>query len=171
MSTPRARGAARIPWALPVFAIAMGWLEGVVVVYIRGLVGLAHSAATPPPAEVMARLTALPWLVRTEQTREVATIVMLLAAAWLATRSAPGRAGAFLIAFGIWDIAYYAALYVLLGWPSSLTARDVLFLIPPHPWWYQPVWVPLAISCGMVGAGAWLMRTTRIEVAAEIVRR
>jgi hypothetical protein len=33
---------------------------------------------------------------------------------------------------------------------------DLLFLIPPHPWWYQPVWVPILISCGMIGIGLWL---------------
>jgi hypothetical protein len=29
----------------------------------------------------------------------------------------------------------------------------VLFLIPPGPWWNQPVWVPVAISAVMVVVG------------------
>ena len=41
----------------------------------------------------------------------------------------------------------------MLRWPPSLATMDLLFLIPPHPWWYQPVWMPVAISCVMIGAG------------------
>jgi len=139
-----------------VYAIAMGWLEAVVVIYIRGLVGIAHTEIMPTPSEVVARFQALPWLVPTEQTREAATLVMLLAAAWLAAGRLRPRAGAFLLMFGVWDLAYYAGLYALIRWPPSLGTMDVLFLIPPHPWWYQPVWVPALISCGMIGCGAWL---------------
>jgi hypothetical protein len=140
-----------------VFAAAMGWLEGVVVVYIRGLLGVAHGSGTPGPAELTRRFTSLPWLMPTEQTREAATIVMLAAVAWLAGRRLSSRFGAFLVAFGTWDIVYYVALYALLGWPASLGTMDVLFLIPPGPWWNQPVWVPVAISCGMIAAGSWLL--------------
>ena len=99
----------------------------------------------------------LPWLMRTEQTREAATIVMLGAVAGLAARRLGGRLGAFLICFGVWDIIYYAGLFALLRWPPSLTAKDVLFLIPPHPWWYQPVWLPIAISLLFVWTGSRLL--------------
>jgi hypothetical protein len=60
------------------------------------------------------------------------------------------RLGAFLVVFGVWDIAYYIALYALLRWPPSVATLDLLFLIPPGPWWIQPVWVPVAISCVMI---------------------
>jgi hypothetical protein len=138
----------------------MGWLEGVVVVYIRGLLGIAHGGGAPDPAEMERRLAALPWLIGTEQGREAATIVMLAAVAWLAAPRFRGRLGAFLLTFGAWDIVYYIALYALLGWPPSLCTMDLLFLIPPGPWWYQPVWVPIAISCGMITVGVWLFRGT-----------
>jgi uncharacterized membrane protein YidH (DUF202 family) len=101
----------------------------------------------------MRRLALLPWLLRTEQTREVATLVMLAALALLAANRHRTRIGAFLIAFGTWDLAYYASLYAMLRWPPSPTAMDLLFLLPPHPWWYQPVWLPVAISCAMVVVG------------------
>ncbi|HEY3216180.1 MAG TPA: hypothetical protein VGK93_06770 [Candidatus Eisenbacteria bacterium] len=134
----------------------MGWLEAVVVVYIRGLLGLAHGEAAPAPAEIMRRLKALPWLVPTEQTREAATLIMLLTAAWLAAARLRPRIGAFLVMFGVWDLAYYLGLYALIRWPPSLATMDLLFLIPPHPWWYQPIWVPATISGGLVAMGAWL---------------
>ncbi len=156
-------GAPRRPSLLPLvlFAVAMGWLEGVVVVYLRALLGLAHAESYPPAEQVLARMAALPWLVPTEQTREVATIAMLAAAAWLAAPRARSRFGAFLIAFGVWDIVYYVALYVLLRWPPSLLAMDMLFLIPPVRAWYQPVWAPVAISIGMIAVGVRLVRGGR----------
>jgi hypothetical protein len=65
-----------------------------------------------------------------------------------------GKVQAFLLIFGVWDIAYYVALHVLVRWPGSLLDMDLLFLIPPHPWWYQPVWVPVLVSCLMIALGA-----------------
>jgi hypothetical protein len=106
----------------------------------------------------------------TEQGREAATLAMLAAVGWLAGGSARARIGAFLAAFGIWDLAYYAGLYAMLGWPESLATRDLLFLIPPSPLWYQPVWVPVAISCALVVAGALLMRDGRPRAARTAAR-
>jgi hypothetical protein len=141
---------------LTAWAIAFGWLEAVVVVYIRTIIGLAHTETIPPAAEVMRRFAELPWLLPTEQTREAATLVMLATIAWLAGSTRASRFGAFLVAFGLWDIFYYVALYAMLRWPPSLATMDLLFLLPPHPWWYQPVWVPVAISCVMIAAGGIL---------------
>ncbi|TMQ69914.1 MAG: hypothetical protein E6K80_10195 [Candidatus Eisenbacteria bacterium] len=59
----------------------------------------------------------------------------------------------FLMLFGIWDIVYYVGLVAMVGWPTSLGAMDMLFLIPAHRWWYQPVWVPVSISCVMIAFG------------------
>ena len=139
--------------ALFVFAAAMGWLEAVVVVYIRAVIGLARTETIPVPEEIARRFAEHPWLMPTEQGREVATLLMLGAIAWIAADSARRRMGAFLICFGVWDIAYYLGLYSLLRWPPNLLTMDLLFLIPPHPWWYQPVWIPVAISCVMIAIG------------------
>ena len=147
--------------ALVLFAAAMGWLEGVVVVYIRGLFGMGHGAPIPPPGDVVERFAQMPWLLPTEQGREVATIVMLAAVAWLGATTARARFGAFLVIFGVWDVVYYIALYAMLRWPPSLMTTDVLFLIPPGPWWNQPVWVPVAISTVMILIGLRLFRARR----------
>ena len=143
---------------LVLFAAAMGWLEGVVVVYIRGLFGMGHGAPIPPPGDVVAQFARMPWLLPTEQGRELATLVMIATVAWLAAWGWRARFGAFLIIFGVWDIVYYIALYAMLRWPPSLGTMDVLFLIPPHPWWNQPVWVPVAISVVMITLGVALFR-------------
>jgi len=150
-ASPRAR-----LLALLVFAGAMGWLEGVVVVYLREVLGIAHRGALPDVAGVMERMRAVPWVLPTEQTREAATLVMLAAVAWIAARTSRARLGALLVCFGTWDIVYYVALVALLRWPPSLATMDVLFLLPPHPWWNQPVWVPVVISAVMIAAGAVL---------------
>ena len=160
MATRRARLV-----ALFVFGAAMGWLEGVVVVYIRGLFGMGHGEVIPPPGEVVQRFAALPWLLPTEQSREVATIVMLLAVAWLAADRAKARLGAFLFIFGVWDIVYYVALYAMLRWPPGLGTIDVLFLIPPGPWWTQPVWMPVLASVIMIAVGTVLFRETKLPFA------
>jgi hypothetical protein len=154
------------PWGrafltVVVYAAAMGWLEAVVVVYIRALLGIRPAEGYPAAAEVLSRIQSIPWLMRVEQSREVATMVMLAGVGWLAGRDLRSRFGAFIAAFGVWDIAYYLALYALLRWPPSVASMDLLFLIPPHPLWYQPVWLPSAIAAGMVVGGAWLMRERR----------
>jgi len=154
----RPKGAGGRLTAVFVFGAAMGWLEAVVVVYIRGLIGVTPGEGVPVASEVLRRMHALPWLLPTEQSREAATLVMLAAVGALAARGIRARIGAFLVVFGVWDLAYYAALYALLRWPPSLGTLDLLFLLPPHPWWYQPVWVPIAISCGFIALGIGLFR-------------
>jgi hypothetical protein len=144
--------------ATAAYAAAMGWLEAVVVFYLRALLGFTRGAPMPSPADLEAVLARTPWLIPTEQGREAATLVMLLAVGHLAGSRPWSRFGAFLVAFGVWDIVYYVGLYALLGWPPSLLTKDLLFLIPPGPWWYQPVWLPVAVSVGLIAGGAWLHR-------------
>jgi len=83
---------------------------------------------------------------------------MLVTVAWLSGRTSRSRLVAFLTSFGIWDLAYYAALRVLIGWPQSFATMDLLFLIPRHRWWYQPVFVPIGISALMIVGGLALFR-------------
>jgi hypothetical protein len=93
--------------------------------------------------------------------REACTILLLGAVAWLAGRRPAGRAGAFLLAFGIWDLTYYAALKLVSGWPDSLSAWDILFLIPLP--WVAPVWAPVTVATLFVAAGSYLFWTSERE--------
>ncbi len=142
--------------ALGLFGAAMGYLEAVVVVYIRGLLGMGSGDPMPDPDEVMRRFAALPWLVPTEQGREAATLLMIAAVAWLSAPTWRSRLGAFFLVFGTWDIVYYVGLHLHLGWPPSLATKDLLFLLPPGPWWYQPVWLPVAVSVLLIVGGSLL---------------
>jgi len=90
-------------------------------------------------------------IVKIEVVREAATIIMLAAAAAAGTRTFPGWLAAFSIAFGAWDLAFYATLRILLGWPTSLMSWDLLFLIPVP--WVGPVLAPVIVSFTLVAGG------------------
>lgn len=144
-----ASGSATTPFGVvALFAAAMGFLEAIVVVYLRAI--YYPDGFTFPLAPMT------PDIFRAELVREVATLVMLGAVARLAGRNHLQRLGAFLFAFAVWDILYYAALKIFLGWPDSLLTPDILFLIPVT--WVGPVLAPLINSLTMITM-AWLWHT------------
>jgi hypothetical protein len=124
-----------------IFATAMAWVEAAVVFYLRTMIDRLQPYQPVP-------LPLFGGLEKAELAREAATLAMLLSVGWLAGRTARGRCGYFIFAFGIWDLGYYLFLKVLTGWPHSLADWDILFLIP-LPWW-GPVWAPSAIAILMV---------------------
>ena len=124
---------------LAVFGIAMAHLEGVVVVYLRKIIGINDSQSNIESLKKFPKQ-----YVFIEQTREVATIVMLVVLAFLVGITWLDKIIVFLWTFAFWDLFYYLSLYILIKWPSKLTTIDVLFLIP-RPW-IAPVWVPIGIS-------------------------
>ncbi|MEW6095127.1 MAG: hypothetical protein AB1567_01180 [bacterium] len=128
---------------LTLFSVAFGHLEGVVVVYIRNIL------LKPIPIEEWAKATIVGVmreynLLFIEQTREAATIVILLSLSILVGRTFLEKFCIFLWTFAIWDIFYYVALYIFLGWPPSLFTQDCYFLIP-YPW-IGPVILPIGVS-------------------------
>ena len=140
-------------WA---FALAFGWIEAAVVVYLRAVI--LGAGALQSTSELRIALVTLPdSLVWIEVVREGCTMLLLAATAWLAGRRLADRFGAFLIAFGVWDLAFYAFLKVMIGWPDSLGTWDVLFLIP-RPW-LAPVWAPCLIAAFFVASGSYLFWT------------
>jgi hypothetical protein len=121
----------RFLW-ISMYAVAMALLEAVVVAYIRALLDVTADHVSLGP------------YVRMELWREVATIGMLVAVGWLAGRQPLDRLAYGLFAFGLWDIAYYAWLKVLIDWPRTLLDWDILFLIPVR--WWGPVLSPVLIA-------------------------
>lgn len=145
--------------AVIAFGIAMAFLESAVVVYLQRALGIDPLALFPlqDPAGV-GDLAAI------EVGREAATLLMLVAVGWLAGRSALERLAWTAVAFGTWDILYYAWLAVFIGWPSSLGTWDLLFLIPVP--WAGPVAAPVAVSVALVGFG--LAAAARLRVGAPV---
>lgn len=157
------------------FAGAFGFVEAAVVVYLRAAVGLLPgyqgtladvirlSRGLYERGITASEVALPPSLVTIELFREAATMVMLITVAMLAGRALNAhstkettqsqwreRWAMFLWCFAIWDAAYYAGLWATIRWPNSLTAPDVLFLIPV-PWLAQ-VWFPLLIDVAVMAA-------------------
>jgi len=155
------RGGLRLTWiqlgAAAVFAIAFGFVEAAVVVYLRAAVGLLHGYLGTL-ADVRRSIASYdqsksindfpPSLLAIEVWREAATIIMLACVAILSASRMRERWAVFLWTFAIWDSAYYAGLWATIRWPASLRELDVLFLIPVP--WVSQVWFPLLVSGLMV---------------------
>ncbi len=158
---------ARVVVILLLFGISFGYLEAAVVSYLRILHEPARLRFYPhrPSDELFPLLTldqvqtAGPEQRKTlfvEIGREAATMLMLAAVALAVGGNARQWAAAFAIAFGVWDIVFYAGLKLLLGWPASLFTWDILFLIPLP--WVGPVIAPMLVSTAMIAAGIWCLR-------------
>ncbi len=140
---------------LSIFGIAFGFLEAVVVVYIRRIL----------PEDCWRLTYDIPTLIQflkdhkilfIEQTREVSTIIILACVAILSGTKLKERIAYFLWIFAFWDIFYYIFLKFWLSWPESLFTLDILFLIPLP--WIAPVLLPIACSLLMMGVSIYLLK-------------
>jgi hypothetical protein len=144
---------------------AFGFVEAAVVFYLRALMNfhenyslthyktwlnLGFITFTSPQQSLLIsdRIT------NVEKFREAATIVVLIAVAYLAGRNTRQRIGAFLVSFASWDIMYYVFLKIIAHWPSSFMTKDVFFLLPVT--WIGPVITPLVIATIMLVFGSRL---------------
>ena len=106
------------------FAIAMGFLEAIVVIYLRKLF-YPLGFSFPLKGFIEPSILGIEWI------REFATIVMLLAVGFLAGKK-----------------LYEKFAYFTLNWPLKITDWDMLFLIP---WpWAGPVLAPLLLAALMI---------------------
>ena len=119
-----------------IFAIAMGILEAICVVYIRQIIF--------PPDGNITNVPFADFNFTIEAVREAMTIIMLTTVSILSAYNVRTRLAMFFLAFGTWDILYYIGLRIFLQWPISIMDWDTLFLIPVA--WYSPVLVPVLIS-------------------------
>ena len=136
------------------FALAFGFVEAAVVVYLRAAVGLLpgyhgtladiRQAAPDFYRQAEALRSFPPSLLAIEVSREAATMVMLFSVAILSAGQWSSRGMVFLWTFAIWDASYYAGLWATVRWPGSLSDFDILFLIPVP--WVAQVWFPLLVS-------------------------
>ena len=125
---------------LAVFAVAMGYMETAVVVYLREIFypdGFAF-----PLQPITSNIAII------EIIREAATIIMLAGAGILSGRTLVEKFGNFAYSFAIWDIFYYVFLKLLLNWPESFLTWDLLFLIPVP--WVGPIICPLINSLTLI---------------------
>lgn len=154
-------------WTL--FAASFGYIEAAVVVYLRQLM------AMPEGMDYQAIMTARGQPLNTahftlllrqknvfslELGREVATLLLLFSASWAAGRTTRERWGLFGYTFAVWDLTYYVYLTIWIGFPRSLLATDVYFLVPIT--WYGPIWFPvLVVMPGILFASLALLGLIR----------
>jgi hypothetical protein len=138
-----------ITWVI-LFAIAMGFMESAVVIYLRELYYKSGFEFPLKRIDV--------FIGKVEFFREFATIIMLIGIGIVAGKTRLQRFSYFILAFAIWDLFYYVFLYVCLGWPQSLNTWDILFLIPVP--WVGPVWAPCLLSILMITGSVFVIRQT-----------
>ena len=108
---------------LAIFGIAMAHFEGVVVVYLRKILGIIDSQSNKESLKNFPKKYLF-----IEKTREIATIVMLVTLAILVGENLLNVFIIFLWTFAFWDLFYYLSVYLLIKWPPKWTTIDVLFL-------------------------------------------
>lgn len=123
-----------------IFAVSMGFLEAIVVVYLREIY---YPEGFQFPLHTFDQ-----HILIVELIRELSTLIMLVAIGLLAGRTILQKFAYFLYTFAIWDIFFYVALKLLLNWPPSLLTWDLLFLIPVT--WVGPVISPIICSLTMI---------------------
>ncbi len=144
-------------WIL-IYSVSMAMLEAAVVIYLRFLFY--------PDPQVLFPIQPMPSLIiQVEVFREIATILMLSAIAYVSAKGFWSRFGVFLLSFGTWDILYYVFLKVFLNWPAGILDWDVLFLLPVP--WFGPVLTPCLIAGLMI---IWGTHLFYYERQAQILR-
>lgn len=142
------------------FAIAMGYMESAVVVYLRELY---YPEGFDFPLTPIGQNIGI-----TEILREAATLILLILAGILAGRTKTEKFGFFIYCFAIWDIFYYVFLKLLLDWPASLLTWDILFLIPTT--WVGPVLGPVINSLTMILLATLISHFTNFQTTIKINR-
>jgi hypothetical protein len=160
--------------ALFLFGISFGYVEAAVVVYLRAIYDPIRAQLHPgrdphdlfpliTPQQLAAAGPDNPRRLIIEIGREAATMLMLGSVALAVARNAREWVAAFLVAFGVWDIAFYAFLKLMIHWPDSLTTWDILFLIPLP--WVGPVWAPVLVALSMIVCGLISLRSGGLRCA------
>lgn len=126
---------------LTMFAIAFGFVESSVVVYLRKIYYDSQTVLFPLKSFE-------PGIFATELLHEASTLIMLLAVPFSVFSKKLLRFAGFLWCFAVWDIFYYVFLKFLIGWPSSIMEWDILFLLPTV--WVSPVLAPVICSVSMM---------------------
>jgi hypothetical protein len=153
-------------FALVLFGVAFGYVEGSVVVYLRAFYDPLHEKIYPDsPSGDLFPLVTLSDLqsegfehlrrLTVELGREGMTLVLLAAVPLTFSKNFREWIAGFMIGFGVWDLTYYGVLKLVLDWPESWLTWDILFLLPVP--WSGPVLAPCLVSISIIGAGVILL--------------
>jgi hypothetical protein len=135
-----------------VFSIAFAYIESAVVSYLRAIF---HPNGFHFPMQVFALTAQGKHLLLIEIGREAATLMVILAVAWLCSRNRQEAVAYFILIFAVWDVFYYVWLKVFLDWPATLLDWDILFMIPVV--WASPLLYPVLASVAMFAFGVLIL--------------
>jgi hypothetical protein len=170
-----ANGLRRRLVALILFGLTFGYVEAAAVVLIRTIYAPIHQRLFPDRAtdDLFPLITMQQWSEHGPPTmpplleagRELGLVLMVALVACAGFRSLCEWFAAFMLTFGVWDLAYYMWLKVLLGWPHSLSDWDLIFSIPLP--WVGPVWAALLVAVAMTVTAAVFFRREAIGQPIE----
>lgn len=143
--------------------IALGWWEGVVVVYIREILTKIAPDITKFTIQQLSKPLIITGgkysLIFIEKTREISPILIILSISILCEKKILRKIACFFWIFAIWDLFYYITLKILTNWPDSFKTIDCLFLIPQP--WIAPIWVPLSIMLIFLLTSGYIFKKVR----------
>ena len=138
---------------LSAFAMALGYLQALPSLYMHRILGIGPLAANFDPNALQ---QAPDWLISSQQTSQVALILLLTVFALLVARRLSHKLGVFVFVGGLARLIYYGSLKVAADWPTSWMTQDCLLWIP-RPC-YGQIWIALVVSAGAVALGLVLLR-------------
>jgi hypothetical protein len=139
--------------AILALCIAIGYVDAVATFYVRGMLQVAQEGGGFAQAVTEAMP---PRIVALEQTRQAATVLVLMTVAIVAGRNLQQQFGTAFYALGGWTVLRYAAIRTITDWPTALTDVDTVLYLPHAV--YAPVWMPITIALGMAAIGVTLIR-------------
>lgn len=140
--------------ALTALCIAIGYVDAVATFYVRGTLQVAQEGGNFAQAVTEAMP---PRTIALEQTRQAATILVLITVAIVAGRNLYQQLGTAFLVIGGWVIFRYVAIRTITDWPETLTDVDTVLYLPHAV--YAPVWMPIVIALGVAAIGVTLIRT------------
>ena len=129
---------------LTLFTITFGFCESALVYYLHDL--FYPDGFSYPFLPFHTKMLIV------DMVREIAATLVIVVVVCMAARGLWRRFALFMYVFGLWEILYYAWLYLLEGWPKSLLSNDLIFLVPVP--WSGPVLAPLLISVFLILSAA-----------------
>ncbi|MCM8771477.1 MAG: hypothetical protein NC922_00130 [Candidatus Omnitrophica bacterium] len=144
--------------------IALGWWEGIVVVYIREILTAIQPDLTKLTISELSKPLIITGnkgysLLFIEKTRELMPIIIIILISILCEKKIIRKFATFFWIFSIWDLFYYLTLKILIDWPPSFKTIDCLFLIPSP--WIAPVWIPIVVMIVFLSISSFILKKVK----------
>ncbi|HEY3374675.1 MAG TPA: hypothetical protein VGK02_06405 [Candidatus Aquicultor sp.] len=157
--------------SLAIIALTIGFLQAASTFYLREIYSLKTLMPTSPlgKADILfsksdllvlnkptaARIIIDSNILQAEQARQLAIIALVIAIVYFAGKNNKERASLFLFVGGLAALSSVVFQFMLLHWPTSLLAKDVIVLFPMPV--IVPIYIPLLLSALALVGGTYLV--------------